>query len=260
MTGLTVKTLRFYHDERLLIPTHVDPAAGYRYYESTQIERARSIAFLRSLDLSIADIRTLLERENSGDFLDILERHRSELAAKIKHLRNAEKVLANYISQEQKERTVTAASHAVEEKEMPPATIAAIRMKGAYSDCGKAFGLIARAFGRDLTGKPMMLHHDAEYKEQDADFEACFPVRKAKAVDGIAVRELPAARCVTLVHRGPYDELGRSYEKVLSYIKSRHLEVEMPTREVYLKGPGMIFRGSPKNYLTEIQIPIHAMK
>ena len=106
----------------------------------------------------------------------------------------------------------------------------------------------------------MMLHHDTEYIEQDADFEACFPVRKAKAVNGIAVREMSAVRCVTLVHRGPYDELGRSYEKVFSYIKSRHLEAEMPTREVYLKGPGMIFRGNPKNYLTEIQIPIRSSR
>ena len=121
ITGLTVKTLRFYHDERLLVPASVDPATGYRYYERTQIERARSIAFLRSLDLSVADIRTLLERENSGDFLDILERHRSEVAAKIKHLRNAEKVLANYIAQEQKERTMTAASHDVQEREVAPA-------------------------------------------------------------------------------------------------------------------------------------------
>ena len=28
----------------------------------------------------------------------------------------------------------------------------------------------------------------------------------------------------------------------------------MPSREVYVKGPGMIFKGNPKNYLTEIQI------
>jgi effector-binding domain-containing protein len=27
-----------------------------------------------------------------------------------------------------------------------------------------------------------------------------------------------------------------------------------PSREIYLKGPGMIFKGNPKNYLTEIQI------
>ena len=29
-------------------------------------------------------------------------------------------------------------------------------------------------------------------------------------------------------------------------------------REVYLKGPGMIFKGNPKNYLTEIQLPVEA--
>lgn len=28
-----------------------------------------------------------------------------------------------------------------------------------------------------------------------------------------------------------------------------------PTREVYGKGPGLIFNGNPKNYLTEIQLP-----
>jgi effector-binding domain-containing protein len=39
-------------------------------------------------------------------------------------------------------------------------------------------------------------------------------------------------------------------------VKERGYEVTLPTREVYLKGPGMIFRGNPKKYLTEIQLPI----
>ena len=34
------------------------------------------------------------------------------------------------------------------------------------------------------------------------------------------------------------------------------METQLPSREVYLKGPGMILRGNPKNYLTEIQIPV----
>ncbi|MGN6369186.1 MAG: GyrI-like domain-containing protein [Phycisphaerae bacterium] len=144
----------------------------------------------------------------------------------------------------------------VSEKDVPVVTVAAIRMRGAYKDCGKAFGKIARSFRRDVSGKPLLLHHETEYKEQDADFEACFPVRKARAVAGTDVHELPAAHCVTLVHQGPYEELGRSYEKVFSYVKSHGYEVELPTREIYLKGPGMIFRGNPQKYLTEIQVPI----
>jgi effector-binding domain-containing protein len=41
---------------------------------------------------------------------------------------------------------------------------------------------------------------------------------------------------------------------VFEYLKSHKLEPLSPTREVYLKGPGMIFRGNPRKYLTEIQV------
>ena len=55
---------------------------------------------------------------------------------------------------------------------------------------------------------------------------------------------------------GPYDELGRSYAKILEYVEARGYKIIQPTREVYLKGPGIILKGNPKNYLTEIQLPI----
>ena len=74
--------------------------------------------------------------------------------------------------------------------------------------------------------------------------------------EGISVRELPGGRCVALLHKGPYDQLGRSYSKILEYIKQKGYQTILPSREVYLKGPGMIFRGNPKKYLTEIQILI----
>ena len=59
---------------------------------------------------------------------------------------------------------------------------------------------------------------------------------------------------MTLLHRGPYDQLGRSYEILLDYIKQRGYEIQVPSREVYLKGPGLIFKGNPNKYLTEIQM------
>ena len=57
ITGLTVKTLRFYHEQGLLLPTHVDQETGYRYYDSSKIATARTITQLRGLDLSLEDIR-----------------------------------------------------------------------------------------------------------------------------------------------------------------------------------------------------------
>ncbi len=80
--------------------------------------------------------------------------------------------------------------------------------------------------------------------------------RKGVGEDGISVRELAGGRCVVLLHKGPYEELGRSYARILAYTKQQGHEIETPTREVYIKGPGMIFKGNPKKYLTEIQMLI----
>src|SRR5439155_26707675 len=66
VTGLTVKTLRFYHEEGLLAPTSVDDQTGYRYYDGSLVELARRIAFLKSLDFSLADIKTLLDQAGGG--------------------------------------------------------------------------------------------------------------------------------------------------------------------------------------------------
>jgi effector-binding domain-containing protein len=102
----------------------------------------------------------------------------------------------------------------------------------------------------------MTLYFDGEYKEQDADFEPCIPVRKGKDVEGISIRELKGGRCVSLIHKGPYERLRDSYKKVFGYINEKGYRTKVPTREVYRKGPGLIFKGNPNNYLTEIQVLI----
>jgi effector-binding domain-containing protein len=102
------------------------------------------------------------------------------------------------------------------------------------------------------------LYYDGEYREDDADLEACIPLRKRVEAEGISVRELPGGPCVALLHKGPWEELGRSYSKILEYVQAKGYKTRLPTREVYLKGPGMIFRGNPKKYLTEIQILIES--
>jgi DNA-binding transcriptional MerR regulator len=114
ITGLTAKTLRFYHEQGLLIPTSVDEETGYRHCDRSKIETAHSITHL---------------------------------------------------------------PFHIEEKAIDPIMVAGIRMKG----------------------------------------------------------RMPNA---------------------LDYIRAQRFEIQVPTREIYHKGPEMIFRGNPKNYLTEIQMLI----
>jgi DNA-binding transcriptional MerR regulator/DNA gyrase inhibitor GyrI len=257
VTGLTIKTLRFYHDEQLLIPASIDPQTGYRQYDPRQVETARVISFLRDLDLPLRDIKEILRVQGDEQVLDVLERQRAALRERIRDMNKAVRSLDQFILEERQAMTMSQSTFDVQEKTLEPMLIAGVRMKGHYSECGRGFATIGRKLGRSICGKPLMLHYEDEYKEDDADFEACMPVRQQRSdVDGVSCRELPGGRCVSLVHKGPYDQLGRSYEKILGYAKAHGYQIVSPTREVYLKGPRMIFKGNPKNYLTEIEMLI----
>src|SRR5262249_44470947 len=178
---------------------------------------------------------------DEADILDFLRRQRAALEERMRHYRIALSSLDKIIQQEMEAReAMQNSTFEVEDKTLDALLIAGVRMRGPYSDSGKGFSKIGRALGWYISGKWFLLHYDTEFKEGDADFEACMPVRKAKAVNGISVRELTGGRCVSLLHKGPYNELGRSYARILAFIKEKGYEVLLPTREVYLKGPGMI--------------------
>ncbi len=257
VTGLTVKALRLYHEEGLLAPSFVDPQTGYRHYDQGQVETARTIAYLRGLEFPLAEIKEILRhRGDDEELLDALERHKTQIEQRVRRLRKVARSLEHFISDERQAKNMAQTTFDVQEKMLDPVLVGGIRMRGRYSDCGKGFGRLGRALGRYICGKPFLLHYDAEYKEDDADFEACFPIRQAKSVDGVSVRQLSGGRCLSLMHKGPYEQLGHAYARILKHIKEKGYTVVMPTREVYLKGPRMIFKGNPRNYLTEIQIPV----
>lgn len=64
LSHLTVKALRFYEKEGLLIPSHTDQWTGYRYYETNQLESAARIKAYRQLDLSVDEIKAILDGGN----------------------------------------------------------------------------------------------------------------------------------------------------------------------------------------------------
>lgn len=260
VTGLSVKTLRFYHEKGILVPSSVDESSGYRFYDAAKIEKARVIMQLRQMEFSIEDIAAVLgECADDADILNYLDRQKQFLQQRIREDRDIVHSLGRIIAREQEaRRLIEGGAFAVEEKPLPPMLVAGFRMKGKYCDIGDGFARLGKAVGRHISGKAMCLYYDTEYREEDANFEPCFPVRKAVTAEGISVRELPGGRCLSLVHRGPYDQLGRSYAKILEHVNRLKARIAPPTREVYLKGPGMIFKGNPRRYLTEIQLPIPA--
>ena len=60
MNRVTIKTLRYYDEQKLLTPVYVDEENGYRYYEAGQIADLHRIMALKNMGFSIEDIRCIL--------------------------------------------------------------------------------------------------------------------------------------------------------------------------------------------------------
>jgi DNA-binding transcriptional MerR regulator len=256
ITGLSIKAIHLYHEKELLVPNSVDRETGYRYYDNHNVEKAHAIALLREMTFSLNEIAELLkDYDDESEIVSFLERKRANIEFQLKQLKVVSVSIDKIINSE-REAIAMAQNNEFEvvEKQIAPALVASIRWKGKYSDSGKAFSKLGRAVGFNMAGKPLGLYYDMQYMEDGADIESCFPVKKKVSGEGVTVRELQGGKFVTLVHKGPYDQLSRSYTKVFDYIKTKNLKMSAPIREIYLKGPGMIFRGNTKKYLTEIQI------
>ncbi|MBD5782440.1 MerR family transcriptional regulator [Pelagicoccus sp. NFK12] len=254
ITRASVKALRLYHEKGLLRPDFVDPESGYRYYSRDQVGEARVIANLKDLGFSLSEIKEVLEScEEDGDLLDRLRAKRRDLEKRVKRFQDSIADIELVVSGKFAQSAHGASGEEVIEKEIPDLLVAGYRLCGRYSDAGQGFRVLGRRAGRQMVGKPMCLYFDGEYREEDANFEPCFEVKKQVEHERLHCRNLTGGRALTVMHRGPYERLYESYARLFEEVKKRDLKVLCPSREVYHKGPGMILRGNPQKYLTEIQ-------
>lgn len=254
ITCATVKALRLYHEKGLLAPDFIDPESGYRYYAADQIQDAKVIQALKRMGFSLSEIKEVLDEcEDDSDLLGALQRKRNDLETRVRSYRRSIEEIELILKMEEGNAMKHEDEFEVEEKLLPDLLVAGIRKHGRYGEVDQEFRLLGRFAGRHSTGTAMCLYYDGEYKEEGADFEVCMAVKKDVVHEEIQSHTLEGGRALTIMHRGPYSRLGDSYAKLFAAVKEAGVEIVVPSREIYHKGPGMIFRGNPEKYLTEIQ-------
>jgi DNA-binding transcriptional MerR regulator/predicted transcriptional regulator YdeE len=258
ITNLTIKALRLYHEKGILVPGKVDEFSNYRYYDAANVDKARIIVYLREMDFTLAEIKEFLETyDDEAELVEALETQKRKISENLRQYQHIIQTLDAIIRKEKEAKMIIEnQSFEVKEKHVGDMLIAGIRFKGKYGDVGSKFGLLCRKMGRYASGNVMTLYYDSEYKEDNADIEAGIPVKAKKSSEGIDVHELPGGKCLSLIYQGPYEEISRGYERIMAAMNERGYKIKLPLREIYLKGPGMILKGNPKKYLTEIQLMI----
>lgn len=79
LSGLTVETLRHYHQVSLLVPVEVDDRTGYRRYGLRQLPRARTLAALRDVGMPLEDVAAIVDATDRGARRARLVEHRRHL-------------------------------------------------------------------------------------------------------------------------------------------------------------------------------------
>lgn len=84
ITGVSVRTLHYYHREGILIPSEVT-GNKYRYYDAANLAQLQNILFLRELDFSIQEIKGILA-DPDYDEMDAFKKQRHLLLLKRRRL------------------------------------------------------------------------------------------------------------------------------------------------------------------------------
>ena len=80
ITGISIRTLHYYDEIGLLLPTEKNEA-GYRFYDNKALEMLQQILFFREFDIPLKEIKTVI-KENGLNRNQILEMQKKMLLLK----------------------------------------------------------------------------------------------------------------------------------------------------------------------------------
>lgn len=147
-------------------------------------------------------------------------------------------------------------NYEIETRAIEPVRIAFLRYQGPVAEAGKVFPGVFQAVRGKTNGAPFFSYIEMNPHTRTGQLELCVPTAENPAGSGIEVKELPRIRAVCTTHTGSYDTLAEAYGAIDRYAAEHKLRLTPPFREVFIKGPGMLFKGNPRTYVTEIQFPI----
>ncbi|WP_048205317.1 GyrI-like domain-containing protein [Methanococcoides methylutens] len=264
MTHLTQKALRLYDQKGLLVPEAKDAFTGYRCYTYSQIERGVKIRLLSWMGFGLDEISSLLDAEDNRDgkvIDEMMQKRYTETQLEIRRLQKVQNLLLN---QTDKLELISMSVSEPTIKDIPKMRVLSMRETGSYEETigvliGKLFEFVESSTSTSskikLTGPAMFLCHDEEYRENDADIEVCLPISGSVDlnVPSITLTTLPDIRAVSVIHKGPYQEVDVAYTRIFEYMAENGLEQAGPSRALYLNDPNEI---PEEELLTEVQVPV----
>lgn len=249
----TIKTLRYYEKESLLVPSFVDRETGYRFYETNQLLELSKIISLRQIGVSIKSIKRIV---NGGDMQELLQRRKKEIENSI-NLYTDQLSKINYLLEERN------MEYEIIMKELPECTI--YYKEGRIKDFSEMVTFILSSAQECKKTNPAIKCVEPDYcyvSYLDKEFKGKnMLIRYAQAVneagipnETIKFEKLTPVNAICIYQKGSYDNLPRAYSFIMKYIEDNGYTILEAPRERYING--MWNKEEESQWLTEIQVPV----
>ncbi len=264
LTGVSVKTLRYYADIGLFSPLQVDRFTGYRYYSFEQLPRLNRILALKDLGFSLEQVGQMLDENLTAEQLDGMLRLRgAELQQQVAETQ--ERLARVRIRLDQIRQEGKMPAHEIILKRVASVKVASARelvpapeqMRERCLALNDEVCAMMEANGIQTDGVCLAIYHDNS--PAGIDVEMAFfisPDAPAAQQGRAAVRQLPEVESMaSAVYRGSYDDfaaVGALHVAIGKWIEANGYRIVGPGREIYLQTPQ-----SPGGAgVMEIQFPV----
>ena len=257
MNHITIKTLRFYEEQGLLLPAHVDGENGYRYYTMNQMADIQRITALKQAGFTLDDIKLI---NQGADTAYLLSSKKAALLKKIAELTSQIAVIDGYLS-----GPAGTLDAPVLIRTIPAVTVAS--MKKRIDSYDELFSLMPemgaemeRLGCRCALPEYCFTHYlEPGFRDEHILIETCEAVTEKKEDSALVkFRELPEITAACIFHKGSYSNFSESYAAILRFIEENGYEICGNIRENYIDG--IWNKDREEDWLSEIQIPVRIME
>ncbi|MFG1735666.1 MerR family transcriptional regulator [Paenibacillus sp. 843] len=261
VSGISIKTLRYYDELGLLKPAHVDEQSGYRYYSEEQLLIVKRIAAYKEQGFTLEQLKPFFEEDIGTDVV------KNKLADKMTELQHAMRSLQLQLDEVNSRMTRLERSEAGNPggptiREVPFQRAAFIRDQVPRSQLCLLLDEItkyAASYGEEEARQLTILWHDHGSGNADiADIEVAVPITRDIPANGrVRVDFLPQLiSAASLVHRcDPCIHSCPVIPELKAWISSQGLvqSDREPIREIYLTSDKDIYG---KQRPAELLIPL----
>lgn len=253
MNHVTVKALRFYEEQELLLPAYVDGENGYRYYTMNQMADIQRITALKQAGFTLDDIKLI---NQGADTAPLLASKKAAILRKIAELTSQIAIIDGYLS-----GPAGTLDTPVLIRKIPAVTVAAMEKRiDSYDELFSLMpemGAEMERLGCQCALPEYCFTHYLEpgYKDDHILIETCEAVTEKKEDSQLVkFRELPEITAACIFHKGSYDNFPQTYATILRFIEENGYEICGNIRENYIDG--IWNKDREEDWLSEIQIPV----